>query len=79
MKSRARLLRIVIPVAIVAIDIKFLQHSFSLLPFLILALAIGYLVVIAVMGLTRKGKSTKYERKPQSPWGALNEGIDPSL
>ncbi len=73
------MLRIVIPLAVVAIDIKFLQHSFSLIPFLILAVAAGFLLVTAVMGLARKGKSTKYERKPQSAWGALNEGIDPSL
>jgi hypothetical protein len=35
----------------------------------------GYLV----FRLARRGISKKYERKAQSPWSALDEGVDPTL
>lgn len=79
MKAGARLIRIFIPLLVVLVDIKFLQHKFSFIPFIILVLAVGYFTTISILGLIRRGNSTKYERKPQSPWGALNEGIDPTL
>lgn len=79
MKSRSKLLRIVVPLIVVVADIKFLQHKFSTIPFLLLIVALGYLTVTVIVGFIRRGKNTKYERKPQSPWGALNEGIDPTL
>ncbi len=79
MNSRMRLLRIIIPLIIVAIDIEILQHSFSVAPFVILVAAVGYFLVIVIANSVKKGKTSKYERKPQSPWGALNEGIDPTL
>jgi hypothetical protein len=28
---------------------------------------------------SRRGISKRYERKPENPWSALSEGIDPSL
>ncbi len=79
MKSRMRLLRIIIPLIIVVIGIKILQHNFSVVPFLLLVTALGYLLAIVIASFVKKGKSSKYERKPQSPWGALNEGIDPTI
>jgi hypothetical protein len=36
---------------------------------------LGYLI----FRLSRKGISKKYERKPESPWSALDDGIDPTL
>ncbi|MEJ6577708.1 MAG: hypothetical protein HQ476_03595 [SAR202 cluster bacterium] len=35
----------------------------------------GYLIY----KLARRGISKKYERKVQSPWSALNDGVDPTL
>jgi hypothetical protein len=35
----------------------------------------GYLIY----RFSRRGISKRYERKPQTPWNALSEGIDPTL
>jgi hypothetical protein len=31
-----------------------------------------------IFWLAKRGISKKYDRKPTSPWSALNDGIDPS-
>jgi hypothetical protein len=35
---------------------------------------LGYLIY----RISRKGISKKYDRKPESAWSALNDGIDPT-
>ena len=34
---------------------------------------------IARMSKRTQGKTSRYERKPQSPWSALTEGEDPTV
>jgi hypothetical protein len=41
--------------------------------------ALCVLVFFTAKRLVVRGATKKYQRKPQSPWGALNEGIDPTL
>jgi hypothetical protein len=36
---------------------------------------LGYLI----FRLSRKGISKKYDRKPESAWSALDDGIDPTV
>jgi hypothetical protein len=36
---------------------------------------LGYLI----FRISRKGISKKYDRKPESAWSALNDGIDPTV
>jgi len=36
---------------------------------------LGYLI----LRISRRGISKKYDRKPESAWSALNDGIDPTL
>jgi len=42
---------------------------------LISSVILGYLI----FRLSRKGISKKYDRKPESAWSALDEGIDPTV
>jgi len=79
MKAKIGLLRVVFTLIFLVVDIKVLQHKFSNIAFALLLIGLGYLLFTLIRTLMRKGKNTRYERKPQSPWGALNEGIDPSL
>jgi hypothetical protein len=42
------------------------------------------LISIGVLGylifrISKRGISKKYDRKPESPWSALNDGIDPTV
>lgn len=70
---------ILVPLIFIFGAIKFLQNTFSLIPVLVLLLALSVLVFFTVKRLIARGATKKYQRKPQSPWGALNEGIDPTL
>lgn len=79
MKSKIGLLRVVLTLIFLVVDIRLLQHKFSNIAFALLLTGLGYLLFTLIRTLMRKGTSSRYERKPQSPWGALNEGIDPSL
>jgi hypothetical protein len=36
---------------------------------------LGYLI----FRISKRGISKKYDRKPESPWSALNDGIDPTV
>ncbi len=46
----------------------------------IIALAISLvLLTYFIFRISRRGISKRYERKPESPWSALSEGIDPTL
>ncbi len=46
-----------------------------------IAILIAALIILGylLMRMNRKRGPSKYERKPSSPWSALNEGEDPSL
>lgn len=70
---------ILIPLIFILGSIKFLQNSLSVIPVVVLLVALCVLVFFTAKRLVVRGATKKYQRKPQSPWGALNEGIDPTL
>ena len=70
---------ILIPLIFIFGSMKFLQNTISIIPVLVLLIALSVLMFFTVKRLVTRGATKKYQRKPQSPWGALNEGIDPTL
>lgn len=42
---------------------------------LLMTVLAGFLLRVT----TRGGKSKKYERKPTTPWAALNDDVDPTV
>ena len=42
---------------------------------LVLTGVLGYLI----FRISKRGISKKYDRKPESAWSALNDGIDPTI
>lgn len=46
---------------------------------IILLIASVLLLSYFIFRISRRGISKRYERKPENPWSALSEGIDPTL
>ena len=43
-------------------------------------LVTGILIVgFFIFRISKRGISKRYERKTQTPWSALNDGVDPTL
>jgi hypothetical protein len=46
----------------------------------IIALVLSLLLLTYfIFRISRRGISKRYERKPENPWSALSEGIDPTI
>lgn len=46
---------------------------------ILILLAALFFIGYVIKRLGRKSTSSRYERKPQTPWNSLNEGEDPTL
>jgi len=58
---------------------RLLKEHFSIIALVIFALSFLLLVFLILRPLVKGQLHPKYQRKPASPWSALNDGIDPSL
>jgi phosphatidylglycerophosphatase A len=45
---------------------------------ILLLVSTGVLVYL-IFRISKRGISKKYDRKPESAWSALNDGIDPTI
>ena len=42
------------------------------------SLIIIFIAAFLILRLSKRGSMSKYEKKPQSTWNSLSEGVDPT-
>ena len=55
-----------------------LRNSDPMIKTLLLLISTGILGYF-IFRISKRGISKKYDRKPESAWSALNDGVDPTL